>query len=108
MLVLLCRVLLPISALPCRDTLQAMEPAADFKSSAAPARMLFTALQLVASVPRGGRLLFCFILFCHWYSPVDYRCNYPRASQIRQTNLVRTLSARRAPENQSHFERFAA
>src|SRR6266545_1350792 len=30
------------------------------------ARMLFTALQLVASIPRGGRRLFCFILFCHW------------------------------------------
>jgi hypothetical protein len=33
--------------------------------------MLFTALQLVASVARGGRLLFCLILFCHWWSPVD-------------------------------------
>src|SRR5437763_8274878 len=30
------------------------------------ARLLFTALQLIASIPRGGRCLFCFILFCHW------------------------------------------
>src|SRR5215510_1854234 len=57
------------------------------------ASMLFTALQLVAGVPRGVRLLFCFVLFCHWLSPVDFRCNYPRALQIGQTNLARAVTA---------------
>src|SRR5882724_6624613 len=30
------------------------------------ARMLFTALQLVASIRSARCLLFCFVFFCHW------------------------------------------
>jgi hypothetical protein len=47
--------------------------------------MFLAALQFILRVCGGGCFMFCFIFFCHWLSPVDFRLNYPRASQVGQT-----------------------
>src|ERR1700720_2415733 len=47
-------------------------------------RVGFAALEFVLCVRHRG-LAVCFILFSHWYSPVEFRCKYPRASDFQQT-----------------------